>query len=363
MNDTIYHDRLAMIRQKLANWGVDGLYITGDTNRRWASGFTGSSGQLLITQTQALLATDFRYWEQAQRESPAFELFKHQRTDAETKKLLETAVITTIGLEAKEITLFDANKLKELAPKISWVPLENSLAEMRQVKTAVEVEALRAAAAITDYAMAQVNEIAQVGMTERALAWELEKIMRERGADGLAFDIIVASGPNSALPHYHPADRKLQEGDAIVIDMGCQLNGYRSDLTRSFHLGSTPSDKFWEIYNLTLRAQQVAIAQIRPGMTLLEADATARTIITEGGYGEQFGHGLGHGVGLDIHEEPFMSVRAEPDDTLVVGVALTIEPGIYIPGWGGVRIEDFMHVTDEGNNYISQCPKNPIIPT
>lgn len=363
MSETILHERLAMIRSQLTKWEVEGILITGDTNRRWASGFTGSSGKLLVTKDKALLATDFRYWEQSQREAPAFTLFKHRRTDADDQKLLETAEITSLALESKEITLHDANKLRKLEQGIRWVELETSLEEMRQVKTAVELEALRAAAAITDYAMAQVNEIAQVGMTERALAWELEKIMRERGADGLAFDIIVASGPNSALPHYHPADRRLQEGDNIVIDMGCKLNGYRSDLTRSFHLGSNPSDKFWEVYNLTLAAQTAAIEKIHPGMTLIEADATARDVITAGGHGDHFGHGLGHGVGLDIHEPPFMTFRAEEGDKLAAGVALTIEPGIYIPGWGGVRIEDFMHITEDGNHFISHCPKNPIIPT
>lgn len=363
MNEAILHERLAMIRNKLPEWRVDGILITGPTNRRWASGFTGSAGKLLITAEQALLATDFRYWAQSQKEAPAFELFKHRRTDADDKRLLQTAAAASLALEAKEITLHDATKLQQLGAEIQWVALESSVEEMRQVKTAVELEALQAAAAIADYAMAQVNEIAHVGMTERALAWELEKIMRERGADGLAFDIIVASGPNSALPHYHPADRQLQEGDSIVIDMGCQLNGYRSDLTRSFHLGNKPSDRFWEIYNLTLAGQTAAIEKIRPGMTLLEADATARNVITAGGYGDEFGHGLGHGVGLDIHETPFMSPRASAEERLVAGVALTIEPGIYIPNWGGVRIEDFVQVTEEGVKFISHCPKNPIIPT
>jgi Xaa-Pro aminopeptidase len=359
----LLHDRLALIRQQLPTWQADGILITGATNRRWASGFTGSAGQLLITANKALLATDFRYWQQAKDQAPAFELFQHQRTDEDTQKLLAAAGVTRLALEAKQITLHEADNLQKLGKGIAWVPLAKSLEGLRQVKTAVEIEALRTAAAITDYAMSQINEIAQPGMSERALAWELEKIMRERGADGLAFDIIVAAGPHGAHPHHRAGDRQLQEGDAIVVDMGCQLNGYRSDLTRTFHLGSNPSAQFWEIYNLVLAAQQAALANLRPGMTLRAANATAREVITAAGHGDHFGHGLGHGVGLDIHEDPFMSVRAEEADRIVAGATITVEPGVYLPGWGGVRIEDFVQVTDDGVTMLSHCPKNPIIPT
>lgn len=359
----LLHDRLALIRQQLPAWQSDGILITSATNRRWASGFTGSAGQLLITADKALIATDFRYWEQAKAQAPAFDLFQHQRTDDDTKKMLAAANVSRLALEAKQISLYEAENLRKLGEGIEWVPLEKSLEGLRQVKTAVEIEALRAAAAITDYAMSQINEIAQPGMSERALAWELEKTMRERGADGLAFDIIVASGPHGAYPHHRAGDRQLQEGDTIVVDMGCQLNGYRSDLTRTFHLGNNPSEQFWEVYNLVLSAQQAALAALRPGLTLRQADAAARDVITAAGHGDHFGHGLGHGVGLDIHEDPFMSFRAGEAETLVAGATITVEPGVYLPGWGGVRIEDFVQVTDNGVVMLSNCPKNPIIAT
>jgi Xaa-Pro aminopeptidase len=229
------------------------------------------------------------------------------------------------------------------------------------VKTAVEIQKLRAAAAITDKAMAQVNQLARPGMTEKELAWALERQMREDGADGMAFPVIVASGPNSALPHHQTSNRRLQVGDVIIVDMGAELNGYKSDMTRSFYLGDEPTEKFWEIYNLVLAAHTAVFDQLRPGMTLRQIDSIARDLITAAGQSEHFGHGLGHGVGLDIHEAPFLSQRAPKEARIQAGMTVTIEPGIYIPGWGGIRIEDFAWVTKNGLEQISHCPKTAVI--
>ncbi len=356
-----YLFRLTAVRQQFAQWGVEGLLIISPSNRRWLSGFTGSNAQLLITPEKALLATDFRYYERVATEAPAFTLFKHRRRDEDRQAFFAEAAVSKIGLEATHVTLAQMEQFATL-PAIEWVPLDNTLEPLRQYKTAVEMKHHRQAAAITDLAMAQFNTIAQIGKTEKQLAWELEKIMRQNGADALAFPIIVASGPNSAFPHHENSDRPLQAGDTIIVDMGAEVAGYKSDMTRSFYLGNTPSAQFWEIYNLVLAAHKHVFDSFTPGMSVPAVDALARDLIRQAGYADNFGHGLGHGVGLDIHEAPHLSARTQPQETVEIGMNITVEPGVYLPGWGGIRIEDFVQVTETGLEMISQCPKTPIIP-
>jgi Xaa-Pro aminopeptidase len=211
-------------------------------------------------------------------------------------------------------------------------------------------------------AMSAVNEIVRPGMSEKQLAWELEKLMREAGADGLAFPTIIASGPNGANAHHSAGERKLKAGDTITVDMGASLNGYHSDLTRNFYLGSTPDEKFWEVYNTVHTAQKKALAAIKAGADVQAVDKEARDFIAEAGYGANFGHGLGHGLGLEVHENPRLSPSAVNPRTLPAGAIVTVEPGIYIEDWGGVRIEDLVLVTEDGFEYLSHCSKNPIIP-
>jgi Xaa-Pro aminopeptidase len=361
-----FEERLNVVRQKLDEWEVEGVLIGSGSNRRWLSGFTGSSGQLLITAESAIIATDSRYYEQAQNESPAFTLFKHQRTKEDNEKLFEAAGVGTIGVgkigvEAQHTTLAAMSKLRKIEG-IEWKSLPNTIEPLRQIKTDTELRQIRAAAELTDFTMSQVNQLARPGQTERELAWELEKTMREAGAEATAFTIIVASGPNSALPHHRPGDRVLTLGDSIVIDMGAQLDGYNSDLTRTFYLGDEPSQEFWRVYNLVLGAQTAVFFHLRPGANCKAVDKVARDIINNAGHEEHFGHGLGHGLGLDVHEGPRLSRLADDDAVLAAGMVVTIEPGVYIPGWGGVRIEDLVTITATGFRRLSLCPKLPIIP-
>ncbi|MEM7335500.1 MAG: aminopeptidase P family protein [Chloroflexota bacterium] len=362
MDANTYFQRLTAVRKKLTEWEADGALVTGYANYRWLSGFTGSNCKLLVTLDQALLATDFRYYEQAKQQSPHFTLFKHERRADDDKAFLDQAGATKIVVDACNISLDEFRKLKKLDDTIQWQPREHSIEFLRAIKTAAEIEKIKAAATITDFAMSQVNEIIRPGMKESEIAWELEKTMRNAGASGMAFDVLVASGPNSALPHHRAGDRQVQVGDAIIIDMGAMLDGYRSDLTRSFYLGSEPSDKFKEIFDIVQAAQTAVLQQAKPGMSCKSVDSIARDLIGEAGHHEHFGHGLGHGLGLDIHEEPFLSQRATDDKTIEVGMTLTVEPGIYIPSWGGIRIEDLTIIGENGLEVISHCPKNPIIP-
>jgi Xaa-Pro aminopeptidase len=359
----IIQQRLSAVRSKLPEWGVDGLFISSPANRRWLSGFTGSSGYLIVTADRALFGTDFRYWSRAAKEAPDFELDKLEgKIKERTAMFLKEAAVSSLGVEGL-MTLAELMFLEEIEElSITYKPLKEPLEPLRQIKTAAEIEAIRAAAAITDQAMSAVNEIIRPGMSEKQVAWELEKMMREAGADGMAFPVIVASGPNGASAHHTAGDRKIKVGDPIIIDMGASLNGYHSDLTRTFYLGNTPNDKFWEVYNLVHKAQKAALKTIKAGKKNNAVDKAGREIINKGGYEKQFGHGLGHGVGLDIHEEPRLSFTAEDKERLPAGAVVTVEPGIYIEGWGGVRIEDLVLVTDSGVELLSRCSKNPIIP-
>lgn len=357
-NPSIFQERITAVRQKLSEWEVDGLLITSATNRRWLSGFTGSNGQLLITANQALIATDFRYYAQADREAPDFTLFKHQRTPADTQNFLAKSGAKTVGLEAKHVTIAELIELEEVSG-VTWKPLLATLEPLRILKTAVEIQTIQKACAITDEVMALVPQIARVSLTEGEVAWELEKALRQAGAEAPAFDIIVASGPNSALPHHHPGSRRLQAGDALVVDMGAQVDGYKSDMTRSFYLGKKASVHYFELYHLVLRAQTAVFQNAKPGMSLKTVDSLARDILARAGHAEHFGHGLGHGLGLDIHEDPFFSQRAEETDTLEVGMVVTIEPGCYLPDQCGIRLEETALMTEDGLMPLTHCPKEP----
>jgi Xaa-Pro aminopeptidase len=350
--------RLDRVREALSEQGVDALLVSQPENRRYLSGFTGSAGYLLVSPGAALLATDFRYYEQVGRQAPEFELARITDRFADLlPRLVHDLGIQRLGFEAEHVTVDELRTLSGATEGVNWVPLKQAVEKVRALKDEGEVEAIRRAVALTDEAFAHFLEVVEPGMTERQAAWEIEKYMREHGASKVAFDLIVAAGPNGALPHARPGDREIGEGEPVVVDIGALVDGYASDMTRTFCLGQ-PSAKYLEVWQIVLRAQEAAEEAIRAGMGGREADAIARDVIAGAGYGDYFGHGLGHGVGLAVHEAPRAGRLS--DDVLQAGMTLTVEPGIYLPGEFGVRIEDLVVIRDDGVDVLTQTPKQPV---
>jgi Xaa-Pro aminopeptidase len=352
--------RLSKLRSALADENLDAIIVTQPENRRYLSGFTGSSALLLITPTDALLATDFRYYEQVAREAPGFCLVKIE--SPEIGALLNDSIhevgAKRVGFESQHVTFDTHRKWTEAAEDLEYIPTEGMVEKLRSVKEQGEIDTIRRAVALSDSAIKHIRETIQPGMTEKQVAWELEVYMRTRGAQQVAFETIAGSGPNGALPHVKPTDREVRAGEPIVMDLGARVDGYNSDVTRTICIGE-PDDRFQEIYGIVLKAQLAAEEAIRPGMLGKDADAVAREVISEAGYGEYFGHALGHGVGLAVHEKPGAGKTSE--DELLPGCAVTVEPGIYIPDWGGVRIEDLVVVTDGGIEVLTQASKDPVV--
>ncbi|MGQ9600284.1 MAG: M24 family metallopeptidase [Anaerolineae bacterium] len=351
--------RLAKLRQSLSDQGLEALLISQPENRRYLSGFTGSAGWLLISAERSILATDFRYYEQVEREAPTFELAKIKTTFSQLlPDLLAGAGVRRLGFESQHVTVDELDTWRQATEGVEWVPCKGLVEALRAVKEEDEIKALRRSVALTDAAFAHLMEVIRPGMTEQQAAWEIESYMRSHGASKVAFDLIVAAGPNGALPHARAGEHILQPGEPIIVDIGCMVDGYCSDMTRTFCLGE-PGPRYMAVWELVLRAQEAAKAVIRAGVPAVEVDGAARSVIAQAGYGEYFGHGLGHGVGLAVHESP----KASPlsDDVLRSGMSLTVEPGIYLPGEFGVRIEDLVIVREEGGETLTNTPKTPAL--
>lgn len=351
--------RLMRLRSAIDEHRIDAMLVCQPDNRRYLSGFTGSAGWLVISPDRAILASDFRYFEQVEREAPGFELAKIDTKLVDLlPELLADLGVKHLGFESQHVPVHDLQAWSSAAEEVEWVPVKNAVEKLRVVKDEDEVESLRRSAALTDAAFAYFLGVLKPGTTEREAAWEIEAYMRTHGASKVAFDLIVAAGPNGALPHARPGDRVIQAGEPLVVDIGCVVDGYCSDMTRTISLG-TPNSRYLEVWEIVFKAQEAAATQVRPGMSGVEADALAREPIAEAGYAELFGHGTGHGVGLAVHEDPRASRLSE--DTLEAGMALTIEPGIYVPGEFGVRIEDLVIIREKGAEILSGAPKTPVI--
>jgi Xaa-Pro aminopeptidase len=335
------------------------MLITDPLNRRYLSGFSGTAGWLLVTAAQALLATDFRYYERAAREAPDWEQVHVKTTMADALvEMVAQAGVERLGFESDHLTVAQFKELREKLPGITPVPIDKLVLSLRAVKDEDEISALTAAIACSDAAFAHLCTVIEPGMTEAQVSWELESYMRQHGASSTSFPTIVGSGPNGAMPHATATERVIQAGEPIVMDFGAVVDGYCSDITRSFCLKRSDG-RYHETWQLVLEAQQTVVRNLRPGMNGVEADALARDVFEEAGQGEYFGHGLGHGVGLQIHEEPRMG-RLAAEHVIEPGQVITVEPGLYYPGWGGVRIEDVVVVREDGVEVLTGAGKEPI---
>ena len=354
--------RLEALRAKFDEKELDAILITNEHNRRYFSGFKGSAGTLIISRDRAVIATDFRYTEQAGFQAPDYEVVRVMPGLGWLTDKVGGMSVSKIGFEADEMSVASHKRLLDALDEAdgggkdeySMVPTSGLGVELRAVKDPDELALLTKAIEIGDRAFDEVSARIEPGVSEVEVAWEIEKSVREQGAEAISFETIVASGPNGARPHHLAADRVLKEGEPIVIDMGCRYQGFCSDLTRTIVLGK-PDAKFKEIYDITLEAQQTAIETVEAGMTGEEADALAREVITKAGHGEHFGHSLGHGVGLEVHEGPGVGARAK--GKLEDGMVFTIEPGIYLTGWGGVRIEDVVVLENGRARVLSNAVK------
>ncbi len=351
--------RIEKLRKKITQLGLDAFLVMAPENRRYLSGFTGSSGVLLITKNQNFLLTDFRYIDQAKIEAPDFQVIRYDGSLVETiKNILERLFIETLGFEEDFITYKQYRELREGIPKIKIFPEAGLVEKIRMIKDQEEIATIARAAKVADEAFNYILGKIRPGLTEIEIALELEFFMRSQGASSTSFSTIVASGARSALPHGVASEKLIEKGDFVTLDFGCIYQGYCSDMTRTVVIGE-PDRKQREVYQVVLEAQILALENIKAGMSCQEIDALSRTYIAEKGYGQYFGHGLGHGVGLAVHEHPSLSPRDNTE--LVPNMVVTVEPGIYLPGWGGVRIEDLVVVEEAGLKNLTDSPKDLIV--
>jgi len=373
MPDALLHTdtRLNALRRAMSDAGLDHLLVTSRENVRYLSGFTGSSGWLLIGVDSRVLLTDFRYREQAAQESPQWSTeIVSAGLHGVVRDVIAQDSVRRIGYESAHLSVRDFEQLTASddadtpvdsthTNTTEWVSTHGLVEHGMTFKDAAEIETIARAAELTDRLFSELINFVHIGVTEREIAAEAEYRARKLGGDGLAFPPIVASGPRAALPHATPTDRAIQPGDMITFDLGVCYDGYASDMTRTVAVQYV-TDKLRKVYDLVLRAQVAALDAVRPGMNCAELDGIARQIIADAGHAEHFGHSLGHGVGLRVHEAPALSWRAT-ESVLEPEMIVTIEPGVYLPGWGGVRIEDLVVVTETGRRVLSQSTKDLLI--
>lgn len=347
-------EKLDRVRAALEENGLDALIITSSINRRYVTGFTGTAGAVLITKGDAIFITDFRYTEQAAEQAKGFQIIEHkQLITKEIKDQLKNLNVKRLGFEKDHVTYSQfENYKKEL--EVELAPVNGIIETLRLTKDTAELEIMRKAAKIADEAFEHIQSFIKPGVKEIEISNELEFFMRKQGATSSSFDIIVASGFRSALPHGVASDKEIQAGELVTMDYGALYNGYCSDITRTVAVGEI-DEKLKEIYDTVLEAQRRGVDGIRPGITGKEADALTRDYIKEKGYGDYFGHSTGHGLGMEVHEGPGLSFRS--DKKLKPGMVVTVEPGIYVPEVGGCRIEDDVVVTESGNERLTFSTK------
>jgi Xaa-Pro aminopeptidase len=351
--------RRGRLAQRIGDLGVDAILVTRLVNVRYLTGFTGSSAQLLLTPEGGILLTDRRYEEQSAREVPDLERVILARGFPEMiPDVWGSPAARRIGFESGGISYRTWRTLSESAAGVELVPVGDEVERLRTVKDADEIAILQQAQDITDESFDRVTGKLAEGITELVAAVELEQAMREGGAERIGFDTIVAFGENAAEPHHRPTDRALLRGDVVKMDFGCAVDGYHSDMTRTVSFGD-PDPKLRDIHALVLRAHLAGLDAVRAGVTGGAADEAARAVIREAGFGERFGHSLGHGVGLEVHEAP--SLRQRSDEVLPRDTVVTVEPGVYVPGLGGVRIEDAVVVGTDAARPLPRSPKELLV--
>ena len=336
--------------------------VTAAHSRRYLTGFPSSAGMVLITREKAYFLTDSRYSEAAARTITTAECREYANVSETLGELFRRHGIRRVQREAEQTTLAELARWRQMLPGIEWVTggeLDRRLTALRLVKTPQELEKLRQAQQLTESGFSHILSFIRAGRTEREIALELEFFIRRQGAEGVSFDFIVVSGANSSLPHGVPTDKKVEPGDFVTMDFGAMVDGWHADMTRTVAVGQV-SEQQREVYDTVLRAQKAALAVLSPHISGVQGDAAARDVIREAGYGAYFGHGTGHGVGVDIHEEPRLSPNAG-DALLPIGSVVTVEPGIYLPGQFGVRIEDMALITPDGCENLTAAPKELIV--
>jgi len=345
--------RIAGLKRLMAAAGIDALLISKRENVRYLTGFTGSAGSVLVASGKPCLITDFRYAIQADRQAAGVSVLI-QKKDHPTalREAADRANVKTLWFDETSFTIESLNKLRKKG--LTLKGHRDLVGELRMQKDPLELACIRKAIRRAEESFRELAKYIRPGVRESALALMLEFLMRENGARKAAFDTIVASGRNGAMPHASVSDRRIKQGDLVTFDFGAEADGYFSDITRTVCIGR-PTARQREIHGLVLQAQQAAIAAIRPGIACTVVDRGARDLIGGAGHAKQFGHGTGHGVGLMVHEGPSISPLSL--DTVQPRTVFTVEPGIYIPGWGGVRIEDMVLVTDTGAKVLTTLPR------
>jgi Xaa-Pro aminopeptidase len=357
-----HQGRLRKLRELLAAQNLEGLLVTQREDVAYLSGFSGSSGSLLVTRGLALLVTDFRYQLQAQQEAPGFAFVFTRPPKLLADGLLEAisrAEVSSLGFSPAHLSVQQHDQLSSRAPRLRLLPTSDGVGRLRSCKEESELVRIREAAKLADAAFEVALSRLRPGLAERELALELEFFLRREGAEEVPFPPIVASGPRSALPHARPTGREIEAGDLVIIDLGARVDGYCSDLTRTVAV-ERPSERAKEIYALTHEAQRAGKEALVAGAKAGDVDQAARAVIEAAGYGECFGHGLGHGVGREVHESPRLA--KEEAALLEAGMVVTVEPGVYLPEEGGVRLEDLMLVLEGEGEQISSAPNPAALP-
>jgi Xaa-Pro aminopeptidase len=353
--NSVYESRQNSVRKIFNSNHLNGTLFSSLENIRYLCGFTGSDGALVLAEEESFFLTDSRYWTQADEEVKGCQIVHYKKKLDGIASLLLDLNLKRIGFESPSLPFsLHRSLLGKLAKEVEFHPLEEEIKNLRAVKDAQELANIRSAIDLSSEAYRHMLKILKEGVVEREAALEMEFFMKKNGAEALGFDIIIASGKRSALPHGRASDKRIGKGDFILIDFGSGFRGYHSDQTRTVVCGE-PSSEQEKVYRVVKEAHDKAIEKVRPGIPISEVDVAARDYIRGQGYGEYFGHGTGHGIGLAVHEDPV--VNSENKERLREGMVFTIEPGIYLPDWGGVRIEDMVLVTSQGAEVLTYLPR------